>query len=112
MLTAIRSLAFTLVFYSGSLFFVLAALLLGSFSTEAVLRIGTGWSRFHRLCAHWLLGQKVKVVGDLPLGPYLYIVKHESMFETIDMLCLFDRPAVVAKRELLDIPLWGRVAQR
>ena len=53
MLTAIRSLAFTLVFYSGSLFFVLAALLLGPFSTEAVLRIGTGWSRFHRLCAHW-----------------------------------------------------------
>lgn len=112
MLTAIRSLLFMLVFYSGSLFFVLIAMLAGWFSTSAVHWIATNWSRFHRLCARWLLGQKVQVVGDLPLGPYLYIIKHESMFETIDMLCLFDRPAVVAKRELLDIPLWGRVAQR
>ena len=34
------------------------------------------------------------------------------MFETIDMLCLFDRPAIGAKRELLDIPLWGLIARR
>jgi 1-acyl-sn-glycerol-3-phosphate acyltransferase len=28
------------------------------------------------------------------------------------MLCVFDEPAIVAKRELFDIPVWGTVARR
>jgi len=112
MITALRSLAFLLIFYGFSPLFVLAAILVGSVAPGAVQRIATAWSRFHRACARWLLGQRVVVEGELPHGPYLYIVKHESMFETIDMLCLFDRPAIGAKRELLDIPLWGFIAKR
>src|SRR3546814_4872897 len=34
------------------------------------------------------------------------------MFETIEMLLLLDRPAIVMKRELADIPGWGWVARR
>ncbi|MEA3391034.1 lysophospholipid acyltransferase family protein [Sphingobium sp. CCH11-B1] len=112
MVTALRSLLFMLIFYGGSLSFVLTAMLFGWVAPTAVQRIATAWSRFHRGCARWLLGQKVVVEGELPRGPYLYIVKHESMFETIDMLCLFDRPAIGAKRELFDIPLWGGIARR
>ena len=110
--TALRSLAYTLVFYGGSVLFVLAALAVAWMWPSAVPAVATGWSRFHRLSARWLLGQKVRVEGVLPQGSYLYILKHESMFETIDLLCLFDRPAIVAKRELIDIPLWGRLAHR
>lgn len=112
MLTALRSLAFMLVFYSGSLLLVLSALAVSWIAPAAVTDVATAWGWFHRLSARWLLGQKVRVEGELPHGPYLYIVKHESMFETIDMLCLFDKPAIVAKRELFDIPLWGRIASR
>ncbi|MEC3950722.1 lysophospholipid acyltransferase family protein [Sphingobium sp. HWE2-09] len=111
MLTAIRSLLFTLAFYSGSLFIVLTALLSSWLRPSSVLPIANVWSRYHRWCARWLLGQRVRVEGDLPIGPYLYILKHESMFETIDVLCLFDSPAVGAKRELFDIPLWGQIAR-
>ncbi|CAM8666170.1 lysophospholipid acyltransferase family protein [Sphingobium sp.] len=111
MLTALRSLLFMLAFYVGSLFFVLAAMALGSLTPNMVQRIAAGWSRYHRWCARWLLGQTVRVEGNLPRGPYLYIIKHESMFETIDVLCLLDSPAVGAKRELFDIPLWGRIAR-
>ncbi|WP_242127543.1 1-acyl-sn-glycerol-3-phosphate acyltransferase [Sphingobium sp. Sx8-8] len=112
MLTALRSLAFLLVFYAGSACFVIAALLGGLFAPASIPWVATRWSRFHRAAARWLLGQKVRVLGELPHGPYLYILKHESMFETIDLLCLFDRPAIVAKRELFDIPLWGGIARR
>lgn len=112
MLTALRSLAFLLVFYSGSLFFVLKAMVVNLFSPASIPVVATQWSHFHRACARWLLGQKVAVEGTLHHGPYLYIVKHESMFETIDLLCIFDRPAIVAKRELFDIPLWGGIARR
>lgn len=111
MITALRSLAFMLIFYSGSVLLVLAALIAAWPWPRAVPAIATAWGRFHRLCARWLLGQKVRVEGDLPQGSYLYIVKHESMFETIDLLCLFDRPVIAAKRELLDMPLWGRIAR-
>lgn len=109
---ALRSLLFILVFYPMTLVFVLAAFASSALSPPSVQRVATAWSRFHRCCVHWILGQKVVVEGDLPIGPYLYIVKHESMFEAIDLLCLFDRPAIGAKRELLDIPLWGVIARR
>mgnify|MGYP000678075469 CR=1 FL=1 len=56
-LTALRSLAFMLIFYSGSLLFVLAAMLAGGFDADMVPRIATGWSRFHRGCARWLLSR-------------------------------------------------------
>lgn len=112
MLTALRSLAYVLVFYTGSALFVLSALAAHWTSPRAVQRIATCWGRFHRHACRWLLGQKVQVEGVLPQGGHLYILKHESMFETIDLLCLFDRPAIVAKRELLDIPLWGGIARR
>lgn len=111
MLTAIRSLLFTLAFYSGSLIFVLWAMIFGWVTPLMVQRTARGWSRYHRGCARWLLGQKVRVEGDLPHGPYLYIVKHESMFETIDILTVLDRPAIGAKAELFNIPLWGRIAR-
>lgn len=111
-MTAIRSFFFALVFYPGSLLFVLWAMAFGWVTPLMVQRTATGWSRFHRLCLRWLLGQRIVVEGELPIGPYLYIVKHESMFETIDMLTLFDRPVIGAKRELFDIPLWGGIARR
>lgn len=112
MITALRSIAFMAAFYPGSLVLVLTALLVGQFSTPGLQWVATLWGRFHRWCAHWLLGQKVRIEGDLPIGDYLYIVKHESMFETIDLLCVFDRPVIAAKRELFDIPLWGIIAER
>ena len=42
--------------------------------------------------------------------PVLYAIKHESMYETIDMPRVFRRPSVVAKRQLFDIPFWGKAA--
>ena len=58
-----------------------------------------------------LLGVKSQVEGRLPTGAVLVAAKHQSMFETIDFLLLLDRPAVVLKRELADMPGWGRIAR-
>lgn len=112
MITALRSLLFALVFYGASTVVVLVALPVGLVSPAGIRRAAWIWSRLHRWCTRWLLGQVVRVDGVLPAGPHLYILKHESMFETIDLLCLLDNPAVVAKRELFDIPLWGRIARQ
>lgn len=110
-IAAIRTLVFCLVFYGGTVGFVLAALAVAPFSREALIRIATGWSRFHRTASRWLLGQRIVIEGEVPAQAALIVMKHESMFETIDLLCLFERPVVAAKRELFDVPLWGKVAE-
>jgi 1-acyl-sn-glycerol-3-phosphate acyltransferase len=54
-----------------------------------------------------LLGIEVVLDGELPQGPVLIAVKHESFFEAIDTPRLFTFPAVFAKQELFRIPGWG-----
>ncbi len=107
----LRSIAFAIAFYLGTAFYVIWALFAAWLSPLSVRTIATRWSRWHRWCVQNLLGQRIVVDGELPHGPYLYIAKHESMFETIDMLSLFDKPVIGAKRELLDIPFWGKIAR-
>lgn len=68
------------------------------------------WAWSHRIMCRFILGHKIHIIGDLPNAPILYVFKHESAFETVEQPYLFDYPAVFAKRELFDIPLWGTAA--
>lgn len=108
----IRSTLFAVIFYSMTIPFVVAAALIAPVSERLMQRVATAWCYFHRWSCRILLGQKIRVIGDLPKEPMLFVFKHESMFETIDLLCLLDCPIVIAKQELLDIPMWGAVARR
>ncbi|MXP00250.1 1-acyl-sn-glycerol-3-phosphate acyltransferase [Altererythrobacter xixiisoli] len=107
----IRNLLFYIVFYGGSIFYVIAAMLALPFNEEAVRRIAEGWSGFHRFCVCRLLGIKVVIEGHQAQGPVLYAIKHESFFEAIDVPNLLSRPVVFAKLELFSIPGWGRAAK-
>jgi 1-acyl-sn-glycerol-3-phosphate acyltransferase len=107
----LRSLLFGIIFYTGSVPFVLGAFV-GTYTSVKFLRSSVrGWSVYHHLTARWILGIKTKVDGQLTQGSVLYAIKHESMFETIDMPRMFVLPAVVTKRELFDIPFWGTAAK-
>ncbi len=58
-----------------------------------------------------ILGLKFEIRGleNLPAkGPYLIASKHQSAYETTKLHILFDDPAIVLKKELLKIPLWGK----
>ncbi|MBC6436495.1 1-acyl-sn-glycerol-3-phosphate acyltransferase [Nostoc sp. HG1] len=106
----IRSLLYILVFFSGSLFHAVTAFV-GSLTSPALMRWAVrGWARYQYFCARWILGIDVRVEGSLANRPVLYAIKHESMFETIDMPRQFERPSVVAKKQLFDIPFWGKAA--
>jgi 1-acyl-sn-glycerol-3-phosphate acyltransferase len=106
-MTSIRSLLFAAIFYPGTVLYVLAgivAMLLGRRPTLAVI---LGWMDFNRwLCKH-LLGIRSQVVGTIPAEPHLIAVKHESMYETMEMVRIFRLPVVVLKHELHGIPLFG-----
>jgi 1-acyl-sn-glycerol-3-phosphate acyltransferase len=108
----LRSILFHLVFYAGCIPTVLLAAGTTLGPRKAVIWGSRLWARWHRWCARWILGLSTQLEGTLPQSPSLVIFKHESMFETIETLVLFDRPAVVMKKELVDLPLWGRAARK
>jgi 1-acyl-sn-glycerol-3-phosphate acyltransferase len=100
-----------LFFYPGSVGAVTLALIAAPFGTPAVLKVSRGWAYYHRWCARWLLGIRIRVEGTIPQQPTLVAAKHESMFETLEVIILLPDPAVVVKKELADIPGWGRAAR-
>lgn len=106
----IRSLVFAVIFYAGTVMAVLSALLFGR--NERHVRAHTlRWARFHRWCCRHILGIENRIEGEAPKGALLAAAKHQSMYETIELVLILDQPAIVLKRELAAIPLWGRVAQ-
>ena len=111
-MAALRSLLFALVFYGGTVPAVLLSFPISLFGTRALRRWAHVWVSFHRWCAHYLLGIRTRVEGSLPVGASLVPVKHQSMFETFEIIRMLDQPAMVLKRELIDIPLWGWVVKR
>ncbi len=107
LLAALRSLAFYLLFYGGSIFLVSAAVA-AIIAHKAWLRpVVARWGGWHLWCVENVLGIEVVLDGVLPQPPVLIAVKHESFFEAIDTPRLFTDPAVFAKQELFSIPGWG-----
>jgi 1-acyl-sn-glycerol-3-phosphate acyltransferase len=112
MLATLRSLIFIPIFYGGSTPIIIASFIVAVFSRRGSILMAQIWSRYHYLCARLILGIRVEIKGKFRNESVLYVFKHESMFETIDTLRIFDQPIVIAKQELLRIPLWGWIAKR
>ena len=109
---SVRSGLFSLIFYPATLLFVVTGIVAGAIGTPAMLWVVQGWSEFHHWLARHVLGIRTVVDGAVPPGHYLIAVKHQSMFETIEMLRIARIPIIVLKRELADLPLFGRLTRR
>ena len=107
----VRSVLFYVAFYGGSVFFVLASVLVSLIAPHRLRPVPDAWSRFHRRCVTGLLGVRVREIGAKPTGPVLYAIKHESVFEAIELPNVLDHPVPFAKQELFSIPGWGRAAK-
>src|SRR3954447_2302401 len=102
----LRSLLWAAIFYPATLLWVLVGLAASAFGHRPTLAVVLSWVRLNQwLCKH-LLGISVRVIGDIPPGPRLVAVKHQSMFETLEMVRLSSLPVIVLKKELSDIPLF------
>ncbi len=110
MLAALRTIIFAVLFFVLSWPFIIVAFVASRTSPRLLLATAKQWSRFHLFCCRWLLGISIRIDGELSEQPALYAIKHESMFETIDMPRFFNHPTIIAKKQLFSIPLWGRAA--
>lgn len=107
LLAALRSLAFYVMFYGGSVLLVIASVVAIIARRSWLRPVVASWGHWHLWCVEHLLGIEVVLDGEIPDMPVLIAVKHESFFEAIDTPRLFTFPAVFAKQELFSIPGWG-----
>ena len=96
-MSALRSLLFALVFYAGTILFVLAAVAALVFGRRGVRAVANAWARFHGACARSILGIRTRIEGRVPEGGVLIAAKHEAMYETIELPVLLVDPAIVMK---------------
>jgi 1-acyl-sn-glycerol-3-phosphate acyltransferase len=109
--TLVRSAIFALLFYSFTVVMLLVSAVSNLFGHRAIVRAVQFWAWGHRVMIRVVLGQRIVIEGTLPAEAPFVVLKHESMFETLDVVCLFGDPVIAAKRELAEIPVWGPVAQ-
>lgn len=108
-MTHIRAFAFAIFLYLGTLIIglVCAPMLLASHKANvAFIKWWTAWilGGFRII-----VGVKTNLIGleNLPDEPVLLASKHQAMWETMFIYRLARDPAVVLKRELLSIPIFG-----
>ena len=111
-MAALRSLLFVLLFYPGTLLYVLTVIAVSPIGDAPVQAVVHAWSKFHHLLVRHVLGIRMEWDGAIPDGSYLIAVKHQSMMEAVDTLHFANTPVVVMKRELTTMPLFGWVTRR
>ncbi len=111
-MTVLRSLLWAAIFYPATLLWVLGGLLVSLFGQRPTLAVVLNWVDLNHWLCEYLLGIRIRVIGDIPPGPHLIAVKHQSMFETLEMVRLSNLPVIVLKKELADIPLFGFLTRR
>ena len=108
----VRSLLFAAIFYPMTAAFVLAGIVATLFGRRLTLAVVLRWVDFHDVLARRVLGIRMKIEGMIPAGPHLIAVKHQSMYETLQMVRITHLPVIVMKMELADIPLFGFMTRR
>ncbi|WP_028967435.1 lysophospholipid acyltransferase family protein [Sphingomonas phyllosphaerae] len=103
----LRTIVFRAIFYLASVPIVATTPIAALFGQRVVIAHADRWSRLHRVLMRLILGIRAKVEGEVPVGQFLYVAKHEAMYETLELQLILGSPAMVLKRELMRIPLWG-----
>ena len=110
----LRAFLYNIAFFGGSGLLVTVALplIVGPRRWTNALAHTWTWSMF--LLLRWIVGLDYEVRGreNLPPGPAILAMKHQSAWDTLAIFVLFDDPAVVLKRELWWIPVFGWFLRR
>ncbi|HYD29275.1 MAG TPA: lysophospholipid acyltransferase family protein [Azospirillaceae bacterium] len=113
-MTALRSLLFNIVFFAWTAVASIGML----WVLLAPRRVMVAMVRFHLGTVAWLertllgLDYEVRGAEHMPQGPFILAAKHQSAWETMKLHFLVGDPAVVLKKELTWIPIWGWYAAK
>jgi len=113
-MTWLRSLLFNAVFFVLTAVLGLAGLPVLLLPRRATVGFGRFWARAVLALLKAIVGLDGEIRGreHLPRGACIVAMKHQSAWDTLILPVVLDDPAVVLKRELLWIPLYGWYAAR
>lgn len=107
-----RSTIFNVLFYSfNTLACVFCAPALAFTKRESTLKLVAWYLKKLEWLERNIMGLTYEIRGqeNLPAsGSYIVAAKHQSAYETFKLHLIFNDPAVVLKKELLAIPIWGK----
>lgn len=106
-MTALRSLIFILCFQVWTLVLGILYLPLLLAPPRVVGRAAAFWLDGIFVMLRLFCGLGFEVRGRIPKGPVLIAAKHQSTLETFVLRRVLGDPAVILKRELLRIPIFG-----
>ncbi|HXP13543.1 MAG TPA: lysophospholipid acyltransferase family protein [Stellaceae bacterium] len=105
----LRSAVYQIAFLIWTAALGIAGLPLLLASRRAVMIFGTFWSRGVLVLLRIICGLDYELRGgaNLPAGPVIVAMKHQSAWETFATPVLFEDAASVIKRELAWVPFYG-----
>ncbi len=110
----LRAYLFALAFYAWTALMGLCGLPLLLAPRRAIVAYGRCWVRGLHVLLRVTVGLRHEIRGreNLPTGPAILAVKHQSAWETFTLHMLLDSPVYVLKQELVRIPVWGWIVSR
>lgn len=105
----LRAAAFNFAFYVSCLVIGIAVLPGIVLPSAFMQGVGTYWSRYSIWLLRVIVGTDWEVRGteNLPQGPAVFAVKHQSAWDTLFFPAYLGNPAMIAKKELRLIPFYG-----
>lgn len=105
----IRSLLFHICFFLWTGLWALLLVWTFFIPRRAMVWVITQFFRSYMLFERTLVGLRYEVRGreNMPQGPCIIAMKHQSAYETLKLHHLFGDVAIILKRELMFIPFWG-----
>jgi 1-acyl-sn-glycerol-3-phosphate acyltransferase len=105
----LRSLIYNIVFYLNLVLFLVLGSPFYVTPRKWSIRALQAWARTSLWWLRLICGTRHEIRGaeNIPEGAVLVASKHQSAWDTFALLTLFDDPAMVLKRELIFIPLFG-----
>lgn len=114
-MTAIRSLLFNLAFFGWTTVMCLALLWMLAIPRRRMIEVVRWYLRTVYFLERTILGLDFEVRGreHLPAeGAFILAAKHQSAWETMKLHLILDDPAIILKRELIYVPIWGWYAAK
>ncbi len=115
MLDKIRSIIFNIVYYGSTAVICIAYIPMVLLPTRYFIKCLKAYFCYVAFLEKYIMGLNYKILGQEHLpknGSYIVAAKHQSAYETLKLYVLFDSPAIILKRELFNIPIWGWLAKK
>lgn len=105
----LRSLLFNIAFYLFTALMAVVGLPMLLAPRHSAAVFGRAWAAGVLKLLGWCTGLTHEVLGaaNLPSGPAIIAMKHQSAWDTLAVPIVFADPAIVLKRELMMIPFYG-----